>query len=307
MSRLARVVGAAVFAGGCLAAVVGVLAITAHPRVATPAPSASAGRSPQASLPPAPARPALPDLTDPHLWAAWAVLDRIRQTATVGGDQGKSTTESMIKVAIGAEYLHQLETGHREPGSRERRLIEQMIRVSDNDAAETLYRDGGGDRMLQAVIATCRLTETTTKPGWWSETAITPADAAKMGACIADGKVTSPPWTAWLLDEMRHVDGPSRFGPVDVRPVDHGTPLAIKNGYTLRDYDRLWHVNCLAIADGWTMEIMMRYPGARGLSYGAKLCAGIAAAIIPADETPEPDPRLWDPAPVSGSTAPTRP
>jgi len=263
-----------------------------HPAGApNPTPTTTAGvdanPTPSAASPtPNHTRPPLPNIDHPHVWASWALLDRRTGDITTGGKTGPSTTESMIKVAIGAQYLHQLEEAGRSPTAHERTLIMRMIEVSDNDAAQTLYRRGGADTMLRAVIAACHLHQTHTRPGWWSETTMTPTDAAKMGACIAEGTVASPPWADWLIDVMRDVRGPSRFGIIDARPIDRGRPLAIKNGYTVRGDG--WHVNCLAVADWWSLEVMSRYPTSFGLVYGANLCESVAAALLADIETPAP-------------------
>lgn len=233
----------------------------------------------------------MPNLNGPHVWASWAWLNRHTHTTVTGGSPGPSTTESMIKVAIGAGFLHNLELHHRQPTTADRRLLTDMIQVSDNDAAETLYLRAGGQSMLRTVITTCDLTGVQLHPGW-GDTTMTPATAARMGACIADGKVAGPPAAAWLLDQMRQVHGPSRFGIIDARPADDGVRLAIKNGYLERG--DAWHVNCLAIAPSWTMEIMVRYPAGRGLTYGAHVCRDIAAAILP--------PQTTTPASPTGST-----
>lgn len=252
-----------------------------------PAPSASASRPP------------LPDVSSPKVWASWALLKLDDGVLVTGGEPGQSTTESMIKVGIAADYLHGLEQPPRDPSEQEADDLGAMIRESDNDAAQRLYLRHGGDAVLQRLIATCNLHETVSKPGWWSETQMTAADAARLGGCIAQGKVASAGWAAWLLDRMREVTGVGRFGFVETHPVDRGRPLAIKNGWTLRPDG--WHVSCLAIADWWTLAALVRYPAELGLVYGATVCADVAAALAPNanDETPRP-PRTSAGAGASG-------
>lgn len=256
-----------------------------------PGPSSPSTASPTPAASPPPASPAPTPLpsTDPGVWVSWAVFDRTTGHTLQGGGAGTTGTESMIKVAIAAQYIRDLEQSGRGPTVDELHKMSIMIRDSDNDAAEWLYRQGGRDKQLQAVVQRCGLQHTTTKPGWWSETQITAADAAGLGACIANGRICSADWVTWLLGEMRSVRGVGRFGIIDVRPDDGGTPLAIKNGYQTRGDE--WHVNCLAVADFWTMAILTRYPieyrdangnrQTRGIEYGAQLCADFAAALLP--------------------------
>lgn len=261
----------------------GVILLTANPttvpREAVPPPAATTPAPVPAVT--APTRTPLPTINQNQVWASWTLLDRTTGELSRAGQTGTSTTESMIKIAIVAQYLHDLETVGRTPTDAEHALLTQAIRDSDNTAAETLYRRRGGNTMLTKAITACDLRETSTKPGWWSETQMTSADAARLGACIANGRICSTEWAAWLLAEMRQVRGEGRFGIITSRPTDHGRPLAIKNGWT--DRPDGWHVNCLAIADTWTMAVMVRYPLPLGLAHGARLCADIAAAIAPTD------------------------
>lgn len=253
---------------------------------------ASAGPPAAASSPPtgpgprqAAPRPPLPDVSSPKVWASWALLHIDTGEMVAGGEPGHSTTESMIKVGIAADVLHGLELENRDPSDAQVADLIAMIRDSDNAAAERLYRSRGRDAVLQRLIRACALHETTSKPGWWSETQMSAADAARLGACIAEGKVASPAWIAWVLEQMRGVTGVGRFGIVESRPFDRGRPLAIKNGWTLRPDG--WHVSCLAIADWWTLAVMVRYPADLGLVYGAGVCADVAAALLdPETETP---------------------
>ena len=55
--------------------------------------------------------------------------------------------------------------------------------------------------------------------------------------------------------------------------------IAIKNGWVTRDSLGEWHVNCLAIGDGWTMGVMTRYPARLGYAYGAKTCERVARQL----------------------------
>lgn len=216
-----------------------------------------------------------------NVWASWALHNRHTDTVTAtGGNAGTSTTESMIKVAVAAQYLRELEAIPRTPDRHEKNMLSKMIRDSDNEAAETLYRRRGGDQMLQKVLAGCDLRASHTTPGWWSQTQMSAADAARLGSCIAAGRLASAEWATWILGEMRSVRGVGLFGIIEARPHDEqDRPLAIKNGWNLRDDG--WHVNCLAVADGWTLAVLTRYPAELGIRYGALLCRAVAAAVAP--------------------------
>jgi hypothetical protein len=237
-----------------------------------PAPSPSA----LAPVPPAPSVPA-------DAWVSWALLTPDGATRT-GGDPGVTSTESMIKVGIAADFLHGVEEAGRDPSPHELDLLTRMIRDSDDAAAQELYLARGGDALTRRLIEGCELHNTTITTGWWSKTTISAADAARLGTCVQLGYLVSRRWADWILDQMRHVVGEGRFGIVETHPTDQGTPVAVKNGWTLRE-DGRWHVNCLAVTGRWTLAVLTRYPDGRGLGYGAGICRQVAATLLPPQRT----------------------
>jgi hypothetical protein len=109
-----------------------------------------------------------------------------------------------------------------------------------------------------------------------AERGVTP----RLGACLADGRAAGPRWTPWLLDEMRQVRGVGDFGVRAALPDRLAGTVAIKNGWLLRDEDRLWHISCLAIGDGWILGVLARYPGRLGFGYGARLCQKVGEQLL---------------------------
>jgi len=146
--------------------------------------------------------------------------------------------------------------------------------------------------------------------GWWSFTRMSPRDAVRLGDCIADGTAAGPKHTEYLLDEMSKVRGSSaakdqkarsgggRWGIIDGLPqsiVGQG-PVSMKNGWTPLNYDGNWHVNCLAVTDGWSLAVMLRYPQKSGLDYGAQVCASVTSQLV----TPQPGAALKVPQQPTG-------
>ncbi|WP_349879439.1 hypothetical protein ABIH81_06285 [Micromonospora sp. HUAS YX12] len=266
---------------------------------------------------PAPTAPAPPTLADAPVsvnfkgeFFSWALMDR--ETGTVTGAKNMnqtSSTESMLKAWIVADYLRQL--GDEQPSADLKKAAILAIRNSDDDGANRVYRAAGGsykpqpggkpDPVVARAIQICGLTDT--KPGdvpdykgWWSFTEMSPRDAARLGDCIADGRAAGPKWTKWLLSEMTKVagsvskqsarSGGGRWGVIDGLPatIKSQGPVHMKNGWTQLAYDGNWHVSCLAFTDKWSLAVMMRYPGRSGLPYGAKMCAAVATQLV----TPQP-------------------
>ena len=210
---------------------------------------------------------------------SWALLDRGGGSIVGSPDMAGETnsTESMIKAWIAADYLRR--QGGTAPTKTRLGELSTMIRDSDDDAAEDIYQAGGADAVIQRMIKTCRLTDTSIFEGWWSRTQMSARDTVRMGQCIADGRAAGSRWTGWLLNEMRQVRGDGRFGVVDVLPADVAARTAIKNGWTEIGDDDSWHVNCLAIMDRYVVAVLMRYPTRLGLDYGAGVCGDVTRQL----------------------------
>ncbi|RIV36131.1 serine hydrolase [Micromonospora radicis] len=243
---------------------------------------------------------------------SWALMER--ETGKISGSKNlaaTSSTESMLKAWIVADYLRQL--GDEEPTATLKKAASRAIRDSDDDATNAVYRAAGGSYVVPAggqpgpvlkrAISICGLTDTKRGnvkgyEGWWSFTRMSPRDAVRLGDCIADGRAAGPKWTKWLLAEMSKVRGSTaardqraragggRWGIIDGLPesiISQG-PVSIKNGWTPLSYDGNWHVNCLAVTKKWSLAVMLRYPHSSGLDYGSEVCASVASQLV----TPQP-------------------
>jgi hypothetical protein len=194
----------------------------------------------------------------------------------------------MVKAWIVADYLRRQAAQRRRPSDQMLQAASSAIRHSDDAAAQLLYVQSGGDEVIHRLVTTCRLTDTTAYPSWWSRTQMSARDAVRMGACIADGRAAGPQWTSWLLGEMRQVQGTTgradqpaggRWGIIDGLPAAVAGRVAVKNGWTPIWADGNWHLNCLAIADGWVLAVEARYPISLGLDHGAGICRTVAEQL----------------------------
>lgn len=246
----------------------------------TAGPSEQPTPTPSPTLPPLPVAPTDVDV-DTDGWWNWALLDTRTGTVT-GSDNMDETnpTASMIKAWIGADYLRRAAEQGQTPSDDRLDEVSIMIRDSDNNAASDLYKVNGGTASIRRLINICDLTDSSPAPdGGWSRTALSARDAARMGACIADGRAAGPKWTNWLLDEMRAVRGVGNFGIRKAFPPQVQKTIAIKNGWVDRTPEQKYTVNCLAVGDGWTMAVETRYDINLGYTYGAKICEEVAAQL----------------------------
>ncbi|MDG4827942.1 hypothetical protein O7627_01330 [Solwaraspora sp. WMMD1047] len=246
----------------------------------------AASRSGRPTPTPTPTLPALPvrptDVTlDVDGWWSWALLDT--RTGEMSGSANRdetSFTASLIKAWIAADYLRRTAEAGDEPSDARLEQVRIMIRDSDNNAAQTLFNVNGKLASMKRLIKLCKLTDSSpADDGGWSRTELSPQDAARMGACIADGRAAGPEWTDWLLDEMRAVRGVGDFGIRKAFPTKLRKTIAIKNGWVDRTEEQEYHVNCLAIGDGWTMAVMVQYDINRGYEPGAKMCQDVAKQL----------------------------
>jgi hypothetical protein len=261
-------------------------ATPARNAAATPI-SDGAGGTAATARGPSVAPPVVADPAPPLLHAApvrisvsgfwsWALLDTRSGMITGSTTLSQpSDTASMIKAWLAADQLRRATAP---PSKAKLHAISIMLRDSDNDVAEDLYESAGGSAAIKRLFAICGLTDSKAGRGW-SMTMLSARDAARMGACIADGRAAGPTWTPWLLNEMRQVRGAGRYGVIEAFPPAVARSTAIKNGWLLRA-DGQWHVNCLAVGDGWVLSVMQRYPGRLGVDHGWAVCKSVAQQLL---------------------------
>jgi hypothetical protein len=267
------------------------LAAKAAARWETPTTTAPSSKGPSKAAPsPSPSKsPELPPISvraadvqiDASGWWSWALLDL--RTGKMSGPASRtktSTTASLIKSWIAADYLRRAaEDGDRPSDSRMEQL-RVMIRDSNNEAAESLYNEVGRVDSIERLLDICKLQDSEpSSSGGWSRTLLSPADITRLGACIADGRAAGPKWTGWLLKEMRAVRGTGDFGIRKAFPTSEQKTIAIKNGWVDRQAENEYHVSCLAIGDGWAIGVMARYEINKGYPYGADICEQVGEQL----------------------------
>jgi hypothetical protein len=248
------------------------------PSSSAQSPSPSPSRTPE--LPPISVRPADVQI-DASGWWSWALLDR--RTGKLYGSTSRnelSTTASLIKSWIAADYLRRAAEDGDTPSDGRMEQLRVMIRDSDNEAAESLYNEVGRVDSIERLLDICKLKDSEpSSSGGWSRTMLSPADITRLGACIADGRAAGPKWTDWLLKEMRAVRGTGDFGIRKAFPAAEQKTIAIKNGWVDRQAENEYHVSCLAIGDNWTIGVMARYEINKGYPYGAEICEKVGEQL----------------------------
>ncbi|MER7003053.1 hypothetical protein ABT297_08400 [Dactylosporangium sp. NPDC000555] len=243
--------------------------------VADEAPARKAAPAPPtaSTLPPALLHPAPVTVDATGFWS-WTLLDR-RTGATVGSANANTAqrTASMIKAWLASDYLS------RNPNPSQSNLsqLSLMIRSSDNAAASHFWGLNGKSASISRLVQICGLTDSKAYIDWAS-TLISARDAARMGACIGDGRAAGPEWTDWVLNEMRNVAKDQKFGIAPALPAAEQASTAVKNGWIARSDDK-WYVNCLAIGTDWVLSVLTVYPSSKGQGYGAGICESVARQL----------------------------
>jgi Beta-lactamase enzyme family len=224
-------------------------------------------------------------------WASFTLIDR-QTKKTVGDSRAAQTTftESTVKAWLAADLLATRAREGTTPSAYETTRMTAMIRLSDDNAAEFLWRTLGADAAIVDMIKTCGLVDTTVYHDWWSKTMISSRDLARLGDCIVPGKgrFLSPQVGAPLVALMRSVDPTNAFGIQQAQPAGKGVHILVKNGWTEHGASGQWNVNCLGIwgpGSRWVLAVTIRYPIPNGLGYGAEICRRVTAALFPVVKT----------------------
>ncbi|MEU1853377.1 serine hydrolase [Streptomyces sp. NPDC019990] len=186
---------------------------------------------------------------------AVAVLDQDSGTEEIASYGPDSTfdTASIVKVGILATLLLQAQDEHRELTAMERRDAEAMIRTSDNEAANVLWRAIGKAQGLYAAIERLGLTSTSGGPGArWGLTQTTAKDQVKLLRAVfsrgPEASVRSPGGLsqasrAYIRNLMGQVTREQDWGVSAAGP--RGSRWALKNGWLQRSTTGLWVINSI--------------------------------------------------------------
>ncbi|GIF65388.1 hypothetical protein Ais01nite_34230 [Asanoa ishikariensis] len=268
--------------------------------------SAATAAGPAPTIPPKVVEPPQPTLAPQPVsvkvdgFYSWALMDL--KTGKISGSKNSasqtSSTESMIKTWIVSDYLRQLDESGKPLSSTNQVMVQRAIRNSDDNAAGTINRLGGGTTQTKRMISWCGLKNThlgtvSGYEGWWSFTEMSAQDVTRLGKCIQSGKAAGKKYTPLVLKEMTKVEGKvtqqqrssggGRWGVIDGLPKEITTkqgPISIKNGWTPLVYDNDWHISCMAISKDWVLAVQTRYPISQGLAYGAKVCQDTATQLV---------------------------
>ena len=237
---------------------------------------ASAASSTTAVAVPKLANSALPQAAHSVAGAADAAA---QLTAIDAGESSGAISVSATNVATGATFtwgatngmttasvakLDTLETMlllHQQSGQAldedEASEASAMIEDSDNDAADWLWNDVGGDSAVTAANKTFGLTSTVVgTDGYWGLSTTSAADQVALLKQLVGATTLTPSSQSYALGLMRAVDPDQAWGVSAV--ADPGTATALKNGWlAVSDDDDLWTVNSVGLVSVHGQQIAL--------------------------------------------------
>jgi hypothetical protein len=171
-----------------------------------------------------------------------AVLDRNTGQLITNGNGTTIAIASVVKLFIADDLLLQVSKGQTQLSPADRQAFDQMLRQSDDSAAETFWNRSGGSAIISRVIARYGLTST--KPpnnGRWFNTTSSVTDLVRYYDMMLAGTGGLPPEQASMIlanlaaSTPTAPDGmvpggvyPQRFG---IPEGLYAEPVAVKQGW----------------------------------------------------------------------------
>lgn len=221
--------------------------------------------------------------------AAVLRLDAASREPVLYGQDAPYDTASIIKVDILAALLLQAQDAGRQLTAQERALAEPMIRNSDNEATNVLWREIGRAPGLEAANKRLGLTSTKGGPGGkWGLTQTTASDQVRLLLAVFDTAGTSKDGSsalnaqsrAYITSLMSSVAKDQAWGV----SAASGTAWALKNGWLQRTTSGLWDVNSVGrvTVDGHHYLVAVLSDGSASMSDGVLLVERTARQAVTA-------------------------
>ncbi len=164
------------------------------------------------------------------------VLDRNTGQTVSNGDNQPFPIASVVKLFIADDLLLQESKGQTTLTPADRTSLDNMLRSSDDSAAQNFWDRSGGDAIIARVVARYGLTGTTAPyNGHWDVTQSTASDLVRYYDMLLDGTGGLPPeQTHVILSDLAQStptgsDGyPQRFG---IPEGLYAEPVAVKQGW----------------------------------------------------------------------------
>lgn len=216
--------------------------------------------------------------------AAVAVFDMQQRALYLRNENTALRSASIIKVPVMLWTLERARRAGRAPTADERKLMDAMVRFSDNAATSVLLSRGGGAITLQRYLDSLGLKATRIDGESWGFSTTTASDMATLMVRLHLKQILTPALCDLALGLMRNVTPEQRWGISAGLPP--GAAVALKNGWYPEDDGSIWRVHSIGsvAADGksYALAVLTAYPQTLGMDYGQLTIAGVAERVAKA-------------------------
>jgi beta-lactamase class A len=208
-----------------------------------------------------------------------AVDDRVNGITCKLRPHWQFDSASVVKVTILSALLRKLQQEHRSLTAAQRKLATEMITVSDNDAASTLWAETGYSS-LQHFLDLAGMNETVLGPdGYWGLTLITAHDELTLLQLLTStNTVLTTANRNYVLGLMARVVSYERWGVPAGAPTD--VTVHVKNGW-LPLPTHGWRINSIGSfsGSGKNYMIVMLTDDNPTMDYGVDTVQAVAKII----------------------------
>jgi len=220
-----------------------------------------------------------PDVAAARAWAAQRAADvsfAVRTERRGWSWRGATTyrSASIVKAMLLVAYVRRADVRARALRADERALLDPMIRLSDNGAADAIHARVG----LPALSALARrvgMTHFSPYPVWGGST-VTAADQARLFLRI--DRLVPRRHRAYALRLLRGVVPAQRWGIPKARPA--GWRIAFKGGWGRGVTRQVDHQAALLTNAGLRVSIAVMTADSPSDGYGAATIQGVAARLL---------------------------
>lgn len=215
----------------------------------------------------------------------YVLRDRVSGVSYVnGGANTRIWTASTIKLAIAADLLRRARAGSIQLSGADRDLIGRMLRASDNNAADILWRKyaGADHQDFQRGFRALGMRDVTPQPGfhpafepYWGFEKTSAADFDRLLDYVLNRANAAD--KGYLLDQLRRVDRNQHWGVWGMGPQS-----GVKNGWS--EEDKGWVVSSVGFTGQgeprYTLAIMNDLQGRGDFGAGRATVTEVARILL---------------------------
>ncbi len=142
-------------------------------------------------------------------------------------------TASTIKIVILVTLLNQVESQGRSLTADEQAEAAAMIEVSDNDAAQNLYDEEGGNDAIAGYMASIGINDLGLTLNGFGTFTMPPTSMIQLLEDLRTASILTPDDCQYVLDLMANVSSDEQMGLGDTAPP--GATVQLKDGYGVED------------------------------------------------------------------------